>query len=180
MVELLVSISIIGIMATAVVLATRDSGAQGRDLERQADLRRLASEIETYKRREGSYPAGCSAGGWSTEAACGSNGYIPDLWPEHVSEMPTDPRRGEQDGFSYRVNSDGTAYKLMVRGTVESETVTPEHPLAPCDMSSEWCAGECDTSSEAFQSSYAVWGGFASGANDSEVYSNTRAVICEL
>ena len=181
LVELLVVLSVIALLVGTVVVSFGDSGQQGRDLERQSDLRAVAMALESYKRREGSYPSqpSCGSGGWATEEACG-DGYINDLWPQYIDELPQDPRRGDADGYSYRTNGDGSVFKLMARGTVESETVTSDHSLAPCDMSADWCESDCNENSDIFQTSYAVWGGFADEEDESDVIAATRAVICQL
>lgn len=182
LIELLVVLTVIGILVSVTVVSFGDSGQQGRDLERQSDLRAVAAALESYKRREGSYPSqACSSGGWATEEACGDV-YIDGLWPQYIDELPQDPRRGNADGYSYRTNTDGTVYKLMARGTVESETVTADHSLAPCDMSPDWCNNSpgCDENSSIFQTSYAVWGGFADAETESDVRDQTQDVICEI
>jgi hypothetical protein len=70
----------------------------------------------------------------------------------------------------------------MALGTVESETVTNSHPFKRCENSG---AGICNTSgtcapaSVEYQKTYALWGGFADGATDAAVKTDTAAVICK-
>jgi len=51
--------------------------------------------------------------------------------------------------------------------------VGSSHEFASCDTRPGWCSSDCLD-----DNSYAVWGGFADGADDSEVISNTKDVIC--
>lgn len=171
---MLLVVAVIAILAAAIYPSFGSSQAQGRDAERQTDLRNLQVAIENYKRQQGRYPEAANSG-WSTQSSHGT-GFIEDLFPEYVSVMPQDPLPRSFDGYAYRTNSDGTVYKLMAKETVESITVTADHALAPC---SDNLCGCVETSTE-YQTSFAVWGGFANAADPADVRSETAAVICEL
>lgn len=182
LIEMMVVVAVIAVITTVVAVSYGDAGRQQRNLERQTDLRQLQSAVENYKRKEGVYPdPGCSNNGWSSESNCDE--YIAGLWPEYIGSLPTDPNLNTDSvssaGFSYTTNGSRSAYKLMIRGTVEGEEVTSDHDLAPCSTASGWCSG-CDPSSDIYQSSYAIWGGFADGNNSAQVKVNTERVICSL
>jgi type II secretory pathway pseudopilin PulG len=177
---MLLVVTVIAILSAAIYPSFSGTQAQGRDAERQTDLRNLAIAIENYKRKEGRYPSqgDLDDGGWSIQDISGTGTeFIQDLFPEYVTTMPKDPLPDSGDGYAYRTNADGTVYKLMARGTVESITVTADHPLAPC--SDDLCSCN-DEDSAAYQTSFAVWGGFANEADPDEVRSKTADVICEL
>lgn len=179
LVEMLLVVAIVAILAAVIYPSFGGSQAQGRDAERQTDLRNLQIAIENYKRKEGRYPAGAAAADpsdWSTQTAHGT-GFIAGLFPEYVTTMPQDPRPAGGDGYAYRTNDDGTVYKLMARRTVESITVTADHPLAPC--SDDLCSS-CDESSNDYQTSFAVWGGFANEPDSDDVRTETANVVCPL
>jgi|GEM_PF-1206436 len=75
LVEILVVVSIIGILSSVLYANFRESSAYTRDIERQANLRAVQAALELYKLDHGRYPAGCNsltdprrndlAGGWS-------------------------------------------------------------------------------------------------------------------
>lgn len=153
LIEVLVVIAIIGILVSVAVVTLGGSSTQSRDAQRQADLRNLQQAIETYRSREGRYPAQCDAtgvgsGGWSgqlgTIYACddGTNNYIVGLAPEYIPRLPTDPKlNGTNSGYVYRTNADGSVYKIMAMNTVEADqqlrsgTVAAyAHPFTSCDM----------------------------------------------
>jgi type II secretion system protein G len=126
LIELLVVVSIIGIIAAVVFANVNEGGAQARDAERQADLRNLQSALELYKNRYGRYPDGCQgADAWSWQSGVGSDcpsgtQYIVGLAPEFIRALPVDPKpAGNGTGYAYRVNTDGSVYKLVVFRTVE-------------------------------------------------------------
>lgn len=161
LIEVLVAVSIIGILSVVIAVNSIDSGKQSRDTERQADLRALQSAIELYRNKYGRYPAGCNpVGQWSgqlgTSFACptpGDTQYIVghvdvNDWdgdgdiserfsfaPEFISPLPTDPKKGSgQYGYVYNTNIAGTVYKLMAMNSVEGEDVAYKHPFASCDI----------------------------------------------
>jgi prepilin-type N-terminal cleavage/methylation domain-containing protein len=140
--ELLVVLAMMGILAAIVVTYAQESGQQGRDAKRQADVRALQSAIELYKNKYGRYPAGCrGADVWSgqegTAYACagGSTQYIVGLAPEFIPVLPQEKKlNGTNSGYTYITNANGTVYKVMAMNTVEAETVSYNHPLKSCDI----------------------------------------------
>ncbi len=169
LIEILVAVSIIGILSAVIAVNSIDSGKQSRDTERQADLRTLQSAIELYKNKYGRYPAQCAggSGGWSgqqsTNFACsgGDTQYIVghvdvNDWdgdgditerfsfaPEFISVLPIDPKKGTGDyGYVYRTNANGTVYKLMAMNSVESESVSNTHLFKSCDFDTNLGSGD--------------------------------------
>lgn len=187
LVELLVTITVISILATIVYANVGKANPKARDVERQADLRNLQTAIEQYKQKNGEYPAmGCAPGADQISGENDCTAYIAGLAPEFISVLPKDTQRGSEVGYAYVTNATvpdnvGTSYKVMAVGTVESETVTNAHPMKRCDTSGVGIcttAGVCSTSDATYQKTYALWGGFADGATEALVKSNTAAVIC--
>ena len=183
LVELLVTISVIGILSSIVYANLGGTSGTGHDAKRKSDLRNMQSAIEQYKNKKGVYPSeGCVVGsdGFSGENDCLA--YISGLAPEFISVLPHDPKRLTNVGYAYTTNSAGTVYKLMAVGTVESETVTSDSEFKSCDTSGICTtsgSGVCSPSNSRYQKSYAVWGGYADGANDAAVKAKTAQVICK-
>lgn len=144
LIEVMVVVAIVGILAAVIGVNAIDSGRQGRDAKRQADIRILQSAIELYKNKYGQYPAGCrGADTWSGQQgssfACsgGNTQYIVNLAPEFLPVLPVDPKLNTSlanSGYAYRTNAAGTAYKLMAMNTVEGERVDYTHELKSCDI----------------------------------------------
>ncbi len=182
LVELLVTITVIGILAAIVYGNVGQANPKARDVERQADLRNLQNAIEQYKRKVGRYPVMGYPGGDGLSSEADGGTYITGLAPEYIPVLPKDTRRVNPTlGYSYVTNTDGTSYKIMAVGTVESETVTNTHPMKRCETSGVGICGTsgvCSPSDATYQRTYALWGGFADGANDAAVRSATAAVIC--
>ncbi len=145
--ELLIVISIIGILAAIVTANLMEAKAGARDAERQANIRELKNAIELYKNKYGVYPDGCNgttnrttlkwSGQINSSFSCadGSNNYIVGLAPEFISALPIDPKlNSAQSGYVYTTNGDKTVYKLKAMRTVETEKVDYTHPLKSCDI----------------------------------------------
>ena len=180
LVELMVSITIMGILAAIVYANVGAASPKARNAERQADLRYLQSAIEQYKQKKGEYPAmGYTTGDGISSEADGP-AYIVGLAPEFISVLPKDTRRGSKLGYAYVTNSMGSSYKIMAVGTVDSEIVTNTHPMKSCDTT-DICNGTCSIGTLQ-GTTYGLWGGYAEGVVDSspaQVKFETAKVICK-
>ena len=201
LVELLVVITIIGILAAIVLATLSGAGPQSRDVDRKADLRTLQAAVELYRSDNGRYPEGCNGpGNWSgqqdTDYACSSgNQYITNLAPEYIPVLPRDPKsNGDDSGYVYTVDEEGFVYKIMALNTVESETVDYDHIFSRCGKAnspSEECAmvpsnptgswnynesgstpSQCNQATQ-YSNDYALFGGFAAGGEYSGSYRST-------
>jgi len=150
--ELLLTISIIGILLTIITIGFSGSQAESRDAKRQADLRTVEAALALHKQKYGNYPQGCNtAGSWSgqsgTSHACvGNSEYIVGLAPEFIPELPRDPRAVSGDqGYAYLVNAEGTVYKFMARNSVESDDLSYDHPFQSCPRSQSTAVVYTDT-----------------------------------
>jgi prepilin-type N-terminal cleavage/methylation domain-containing protein len=138
LVELMVVISIIGILSAIVYANFSDARKAARDEIRITDLKNLQLAIELYKAQNGVYPlqgGGCTPfitwtgpGPLNSSWGCSSDpdpNYIVGLVPDYIAELPTDPNREyeEGSGFIYRTNVARTDYKLMSHYAVEKKTI---------------------------------------------------------
>lgn len=206
LIELLVVLSIIGVLSAVLYASFSQGSAQSRDAQRQSDLRTVQSALELYKNRYGRYPAGCNATAvWSGETgttyACSSgNQYIVGLAPEFLPTLPTDPkRRDANSGYVYTTDADGTVYKFMARRTVESEVVDYSHEFKSCDTDNTaslvpMCnathpsnnkPSHCRSTDATFQTTYGVWGGFADvspNTPNADVFIERRTedIVCDI
>ena len=183
LVEILVVLAIIAILSSILYINVSQGSAQSRDAQRQADLRAVSNALELYKNKYGEYPQGCNAAGtWSGHAldyACSSgNQYIVGLAPEFISRLPQDPKlNGNNSGYVYATNVEGSAYIMKARLTVESETIGYDHPFKSCDTDNSSSLGPvcnklssnlggsrpawCATGHPTFDTSFGIWGGVA-------------------
>lgn len=150
LIELMVAISIIAIMTAVLSANFSDARAQSRDKARMTSLKELQLSVELYKAQYGRYPAqGC--GGASDFAGPGTGGsglsacdaYITGLVPDFIAVLPRDTI-SEADtgkGFYYRTDATGSAYKIMIKDSVEKLTVTSfEDEFSRCPSDGGGCA----------------------------------------
>lgn len=83
LIELLVVIGILGILATAVVLAINPEQqiARGRDLQRQSDLSSIQNALEQYRHDNNGYPSDLST----------LDTTNPTTGVKYMQSIPTDP-----------------------------------------------------------------------------------------
>ena len=150
LIEILVVISIVGILAAIAYAGYHDARQQARDRSRMAQLEQLHAAIELYKDTHGVYPLpGCSANFFdvSTERRWAGPGplsvgttwgvqcpeYILGLVPEFMDKLPENYTDKDNAGIKYAVNSTRTSYKLLYHSGVERLVVDNyAHPYARC------------------------------------------------
>ena len=114
LIELLIVITIIGILAVALVPRISSGPARARDVQRKADLQQLATAMELYYADNGEYP---NQDTLMPENDCiGSGGWIDTALETYLS-VPDDPGSGSALGcdgqYHYHVmsyNAGGTTY----------------------------------------------------------------------
>lgn len=114
LVELLVVITILGILSTIGLVAFTSAQAKGRDAERKSDLKQIASALEIYYNDHGSYPA--SSGGYilgcpsTTASSCSwGSGSFSDTQTIYLKTVPDDPSIGRY--YYYRAATFGGTAK---------------------------------------------------------------------
>jgi prepilin-type N-terminal cleavage/methylation domain-containing protein len=123
LIELLVVIAIMGLLSSVLLTTLSLARQKGRDAKRKADMVQMQTALEVYFNTNFSYPT-TTGSWWSASGSCGSgtlpkvytgaNGYIPNLAPTFVGNLPSDPRPAPTtncSGYNYR--SDGTNYKII-------------------------------------------------------------------
>lgn len=138
LIELLVVISIIGVLSAIGLTSYEGSRKASRGAQRKAALREVATALAAYNASNGAYPINnawwgeCS--GYGSHPRTGANGYIPNLAPDYIDELPRDPRYpspGVCDAGSscYLYYSNGTDYKLLAHCTPESYPAADKNPF---------------------------------------------------
>jgi prepilin-type N-terminal cleavage/methylation domain-containing protein len=165
-IELMVVVTIIGLLVGIGYVNFSGARAEARDDARKVNLQELQIALAVYKSQHGVYPEqGCGgttgwtgpgphSASWGNDADCPE--YIVGLAPDFISELPVDPYEEYEDnkGFLYNVNASRSAYKLMAHNVVEVDLVdTYEHAFARCSGNlSPSCGGAAPP-----QTTYAVY-----------------------
>lgn len=122
LVELLVVISILGILASVTLVAFRSSQIKGRDTKRKSDLKQIAASLELYYSDYNQYPddsAGKIAACPSTSStACPwGSGEFTDTKTIYFRTLPEDP---SDYTYYYRIIDSGTNQKFQLYAYLEN------------------------------------------------------------
>jgi prepilin-type N-terminal cleavage/methylation domain-containing protein len=125
LVELMVAISIIGILSTIVYANFGEARKASRDDIRKTSLKEMQLAIEFYKAQYDVYPvAGCGVGTAAfADASASCVAYVTGLTPDFIPALPTDPNSENVVGKGFMYRSNGTDYKLMIKDAVEVKMV---------------------------------------------------------
>lgn len=124
LVELLITISIIAVLAAVGLVVYTSVMKQGRDAKRQSDLRTIQSALEQYYADNFSYPP-------ASLPAPPNPLKSPDNSKTYLNQMPSDPTSSR----SYYYARAGTSYELCA-----ALEVTP-NPAQSCGGS---CGSACN------------------------------------
>lgn len=130
LVELLVVISIIGILATVALVSLNSARVKARDSKRLADVRQIALALEFCYNETQKYLPSASFPVAGAPMTCGGNTYI--------TAMPADPRGGD---YQYRVDSEVNPQKYVLGATLE----TPTNPALNASVHGIVLGLDCDT-----------------------------------
>lgn len=179
LVELLVTISILGILSSIALVVYTGEQKYARMAKRAGDLKAIATALETYRAANGRYPcvyftgpSSCpnsAASGWRSQCANYGNHpsdqVIPGLVPNYLQNFPSDPKMDAVNSkycYAYNSNPNGTEYKVMtINATGEMtdadfatrpELVDPRHDGASGDT-----ATNCDTPKDGNITAWSVY-----------------------
>ncbi len=133
LIEVLVVISIIGILLSIVLVSMSGAREKARDAERRVALEQLSVALNLYRANHISYPASDS------EAFAAAVSPL-------MSDWPTDPSTGAAYGYV----SDGQTFKVYA--TLEGN-VAADDEMIPCPSSCASCATSFPTGAVAVYSS---------------------------
>lgn len=122
LVELLVVMSIIGVLAALAVGSFRTAQVRGRDATRKSDLKQISHSLELFYADYGRYPSstGGRISGCSYNPSTGTGGVC--TWGEseftdgktvYFKVLPTDPSESESYTYEIVSGSQNQKYKLF-------------------------------------------------------------------
>lgn len=125
LVELLVVVSIIGILVSIVAINSNSARRQSRDARRKADLQNVAGALELYRATYREYPDATPVSG---RPAVSSYADLKSALQGLTTDVPNDPA-----GQSYYYFSDGRRFVLdaVLENVSEATTITVSNPTTP-------------------------------------------------
>ena len=140
-IELLVVISIIGLLSTISVIALNGARQKSRDAKRVGDMKQLQTSLELYFNDNSRYPAATGTlvlGAGNALVLCDA-GFVADvancpLNKVYMSLVPANPTPSGSD-YSYTTDAQGTTYSVSY--TLEEATggiAAGLHTMTPGSM----------------------------------------------
>jgi len=127
LVELLVVVSIIGVLTTLVAANLNSARERARDAQRKSDLRSIQTALRLYYNDNGEYPAGSgSISGvvWGEEWSLGTTVYM--------NILPADPLTDQSYSYTY-VDDDNYVLKACLENSSDEKGET--------ETDTTWCSG---------------------------------------
>ena len=134
LIEMLVVLTIIGIIFTIVITSLSHARIKSRDQKRVADMQHILVALELYKEKNGAYPGLCSPNSVTTsgEKIAPGTAIALELQP-YMGTVPTDPLYDDDPGNYYyaydpmHLRNDGTNWATVVAiRRFESQPVVPD------------------------------------------------------
>lgn len=109
LIELVVVISILAILAGALIPRVTNRMAASRDARRLADVQQVKAAVEQYFIDKNVYPAAKTNAAYAGYDVSQDGDFIPDLVSEgYLTEAPRDPLNDETYQYRYQVFAKGT------------------------------------------------------------------------
>lgn len=180
LIELMVVVSIIGILSAVVYASFGDAREGAKNKALQSEMKEVQLALEVYKSQNGVYPpppppapVGCSIASFGVmtalESSCGNVPYISGLVPEFIAELPAKADAANSGcTIAYSVEDPGrnwyklTAQNCHAGASVPADGVRAGDELARCIFGgATGClvssGGVCDVADAKFYESYAVY-----------------------
>lgn len=103
LIELLIVITIIGVLAVALIPKIANAPSRARDTQRKTDLNQIVKALEAYYADYGVYPTGTPTSRYCVDAIASFSNYF------NASDIPNDPS-GPSGGVSSTITSCSTGY----------------------------------------------------------------------
>ncbi len=130
LVEILVVVTIIGMLAAAGSVSYTAFTKNSRDARRKADLEQIRSAIELYRSNVGSYPTNSEL-----TVSCTPTDGIKDISGNtYMNKVPLDPKCPKS---SYAYQSDGKTY--LLGAAMESGSSSCSAPPNGCVLQCNYC-----------------------------------------
>ncbi len=120
LIELLIVVSIIGILATLLLVNFIGIRQRARDASRKSDLKQIQSSLELYRSDQGVYALSLPS--------CGSSFQSPDGNTTYIQKIPCDPL-----GSPYTYSSNGNTYSIIACLENISDSQKDTTNVSPCN-----------------------------------------------
>jgi type II secretion system protein G len=138
LIELLVVISIIGLLASVVLVALNSSRVKARDTKRKADLKQLTTALNLYYDQNNTFPT-CDQGASPTCQWSSWAGWANLVSSQYISRVPVDPQNTDlinchvvANCHIYRYCSYNSGQNFVLAVNLENPDSTPMSNHSTC------------------------------------------------
>lgn len=121
-IEILVVITIIGVLTLVATTNFAVVNKKARDGKRQGDLEQIKAALEMYRTDEKEYPTTAIWNGFGGGSITGLTGTV------YMEDIPDDP----MEGYLYKYSSNGTTYNLCALMEVDIDGPVCGNPALNC------------------------------------------------
>lgn len=154
LIEMLVVISIIGVMSSVILVAFNSARMKSRDAIRSIDINQLSRALQSYKRDNGTFPVCPTGDGWcclghGDAGTCwaggvhGSTALDNLLSPAYIPKIPDDPLNNTAkfgDAYAYRVDTVAGVSTARLHWGIEKNNPTSQD-CAGGEVGGQWSQG---------------------------------------
>jgi prepilin-type N-terminal cleavage/methylation domain-containing protein len=138
LVELLVVVSIVGLLSTLIVISLNDTKTKSHDARRLADINDFQKALELYSADFNVYPVGTNLVLGSANVGClsasGFTAVCPGGARVYMGIVPANPGSGGID-YNYTSPADGQTYTIDFRTETDvSDIPAGDHVLVPAGI----------------------------------------------
>lgn len=116
LIEILISVAIIGVLATIGIISYSKAQIIARDSKRKDDLRALQTALELYYQRNRFYPPGSSScaadANYQSNTSTSWDSFSTILNSTYISKLPNDPINNTTTRYYYISSGSCSAYQL--------------------------------------------------------------------
>ncbi len=119
-IEILVVVTIIGLLTAAGSVSYSQFIKQSRDAKRKVDIEQIRAAIEMYRSNNGSYPLNGSGVDKVDVTTCSTSGLTDSSLNTYLSKTPNDPKCNNTPSVKYYYQSAGPTYSIgaNLEGTI--------------------------------------------------------------
>jgi len=136
LIEILVVVTIIGLLALAGLVSYSQFMKQSRDARRKADIELVRSALEMYRSVNNAYPTSIPITGlpWGGD-------LVDQLVPTgiYMKKIPTDPHSNDDYSYYYSTDANGTTYTLGAHFESTTSGCSPALSSPSCQPAAAVC-----------------------------------------
>jgi len=136
LIEVLIVVSIVGLLASVVLVGLGGFRAKGQDARRIADLRQTQNALELYYSKNSNYPVSSV---WSVLSDTLEGEGI------GVSKIPADPTRLEDDADAYKYSPNTSRQGYTLRATLDPGDAALNNDIDGSSVNTINCGSVGDT-----------------------------------